>query len=90
MFLLLCQANEDEKEVQKAADNLQKVLNGIEEIFVIVGCDRGPILKLLGKSILADIVAFVLFLKMKNYVFKNFPGCFNEKFHLYLLYAIMY
>ncbi|XP_050302473.1 outer dynein arm-docking complex subunit 1 [Anthonomus grandis grandis] len=43
-------AEEDEQEVQKAADNLQKVLNGIEKVFEIVNCDKGPILKLLGEN----------------------------------------
>ncbi|CAG9770746.1 unnamed protein product [Ceutorhynchus assimilis] len=44
------QSNDDEKGVQQSDENLKKVLNGIEEIFNIVGCDRGPILKLLGDN----------------------------------------
>ncbi|KAL1502564.1 hypothetical protein ABEB36_007689 [Hypothenemus hampei] len=41
-------AKEDQKQLDEANENLQIVLTGVEEIFDIVHCDRGPLLKLLG------------------------------------------
>ncbi|XP_048521634.1 coiled-coil domain-containing protein 63 [Dendroctonus ponderosae] len=44
------EANEEEKQLNQAQANLKIVLSGIEEVFEMVDCDRGPILKLLGEN----------------------------------------
>ncbi|CAG9861365.1 unnamed protein product [Phyllotreta striolata] len=44
------QRSEDEKEAQKSEGKLTAVLNGIEDIFDLLKCDRGPILGLLGEN----------------------------------------
>ncbi|CAH1962892.1 unnamed protein product [Acanthoscelides obtectus] len=49
-------ANEDKENLEKAKEELHAVLDGIEEVFYIASCDRGPILDLLGNS--SDINLF--------------------------------
>ncbi|KAF7275831.1 hypothetical protein GWI33_011227, partial [Rhynchophorus ferrugineus] len=44
------QAIKDKIEAQKTQENLDKVLHGIEDVFKLIDCDRGPILKLLSKK----------------------------------------
>ncbi|XP_030747592.1 coiled-coil domain-containing protein 63 [Sitophilus oryzae] len=44
------QANNDEGDVKNTEQDILKVLHGIEEVFRIIDCDRGPILKLLSEN----------------------------------------
>ncbi|KAJ8911287.1 hypothetical protein NQ315_015290 [Exocentrus adspersus] len=46
----LRKADEDEDAVKKAQNELHDVLSGIENIFTLLNCDRGPILELLGAT----------------------------------------
>ncbi|XP_056636600.1 coiled-coil domain-containing protein 63-like [Diorhabda sublineata] len=43
------EANDSEENVKKVEFKLKSILEGIEEIFDLLSCDRGPILGLLGK-----------------------------------------
>nr|CAI5850234.1 unnamed protein product [Callosobruchus analis] len=43
-------ADEDKVKLEEAAEELRRVLDGIEEIFYMANCDRGPILDLLGNN----------------------------------------
>ncbi|VEN61372.1 unnamed protein product [Callosobruchus maculatus] len=43
-------AVEDKEKLEEAAEELRTVLDGIEEIFYMANCDRGPILDLLGNN----------------------------------------
>nr|CAH7769616.1 unnamed protein product [Callosobruchus chinensis] len=43
-------ADEDKEKLEEAAEELRTVLDGIEEIFYMANCDRGPILDLLGNN----------------------------------------